>query len=1017
METLPRDTKGPSGEREEDDGGWSTVQRKGSRQSNTGGHGEPVTSFYVSNLPNGANKAKIRLSFIQFGKVVDVYIGGKRDRSGSIFAFVRFANVGDVKALELEMSKVRYEHCIIRVNIAKYHKQSGNAQFKTARPAPPPINRQAPPNRIPINRVGQQAYTHRTYANAVTGSRHQQRAIETGITEIKPATHSKDWENCVMVGEPISLQHTADLPTLLPLDGNPCGKLYYIGGLNVLIKFTNNATAKSFYNNEHNWNRWFKWLKMGFNDDLPQERLAWVTVFGLPVRFRSVENYEHIASRFGKVIQSEIHDWTQYDLSDGNICINTKQNTIINEEIKVVFNNNIYRIGVVEFDRDWKPYDHIPNNPLDSDDDEEDDEDANNENHDEGFEDADEEIEDSFDSDSDDNNRKKEEPEDDEMIEESDEDESPTSESIPETLMDADDPGNQNPKLIAEVDSSPITIETAPIEVNDTETRSRLPQPTVTIDSPCNPNASTFEPTKCSGPASIPLPDGDEWPKTPNASPKQTHADIQHPPEFGKGSLFDKRRRYTKLGCSFKLAQSLQPISYPWEINVNHRPPATAPQFGNFDLNHPAQSTASSGCSKSEESESSGEYSSLLKIGNSIGFQLLENDPVAIEIGYGFPMNCLSLNIRGCGESHKIEWLQRIKNTQKPDVICLQETRVADSSTINFKQAWGNDQFDMEFVNPTGRSGGIITLWDPYLFSKSNTISSRNYIVITGNWKGIPNQITIANVYGPQSRQDKKKIWFELLEIKRNTPGIWIALGDFNAVRYANERINSTFCRRIAKDFNDFILKARLQEFNTGGSKFTYMCDYGLKLSKLDRILVCSNFILQQPLSTVLVLDREYSDHSPIILKPSNYDFGLPSFRFFNSWLLKYSFNEEFLAAWNSFKGFGSPNMFLKSKLKFVKNRIRNWKKADSIEESKILKSTKSKILEIEKDAESRNLSEAEISERRECKNKISELDRMAKLDLQQKAKINGLPTVMKTQPSFTAWSKAKTEKTDYTDC
>lgn len=101
-------------------------------------------------------------------------------------------------------------------------------------------------------------------------------------------------------------------------------------------------------------------------------------------------------------------------------------------------------------------------------------------------------------------------------------------------------------------------------------------------------------------------------------------------------------------------------------------------------------------------------------------------------------------------------------------------------------------------------------------------------------------------------------------------------------------------CRRMAKDFNEFIAKSRLMECNTGGYKFTYMCDDGLRLSKLDRILVYSNFITMQPMSTVDVLDREYSYHAPIVLKPSCQDFGPPSFRFFNSWLLRDGFNEEF---------------------------------------------------------------------------------------------------------------------------
>lgn len=84
-----------------------------------------------------------------------------------------------------------------------------------------------------------------------------------------------------------------------------------------------------------------------------------------------------------------------------------------------------------------------------------------------------------------------------------------------------------------------------------------------------------------------------------------------------------------------------------------------------------------------------------------------------------------------------------------------------------------------------------------------------------------------------------------------------------------------------------------------GGMKFTYLRDDGIKLSKSDRSLVCSNFINSQLLSFVTDFPREHYDRSPLILKPSNVDFG--PFRFFNSWLLRDDFIKTFYNAWDSF--------------------------------------------------------------------------------------------------------------------
>ncbi|KAI3738596.1 hypothetical protein L2E82_28633 [Cichorium intybus] len=111
-----------------------------------------------------------------------------------------------------------------------------------------------------------------------------------------------------MVGETLSTQHIADLPTILPIDGNPAGKVYYIGGMNVIRKFTSSKSAAAFYENENNWNRWFKWLKMGFNDEMVQERITWIRILSLPICFRSMEVFAKLVWYSDDETNSTSHD-------------------------------------------------------------------------------------------------------------------------------------------------------------------------------------------------------------------------------------------------------------------------------------------------------------------------------------------------------------------------------------------------------------------------------------------------------------------------------------------------------------------------------------------------------------------------------------------------------------------------------------------------------------------------------------------------------------------------------------
>ena len=119
-------------------------------------------------------------------------------------------------------------------------------------------------------------------------------------------------------------------------------------------------------------------------------------------------------------------------------------------------------------------------------------------------------------------------------------------------------------------------------------------------------------------------------------------------------------------------------------------------------------------------------------------------------------MNVMSLNIRGVSESHKIDWIRDLKSKNKIDFIGIQETHASVASTIDVGGCWGSNSFDYEAVDSTGKSGGLLSIWKPEVFSKSNSFSSRHFLAITGHWKGFEDLITFVNVYAPQSISTKE---------------------------------------------------------------------------------------------------------------------------------------------------------------------------------------------------------------------------------------------------------------------
>ena len=213
-------------------------------------------------------------------------------------------------------------------------------------------------------------------------------------------------------------------------------------------------------------------------------------------------------------------------------------------------------------------------------------------------------------------------------------------------------------------------------------------------------------------------------------------------------------------------------------------------------------------------------------------------------------------------------------------------------------------------------------------------------------------------------------------------------MGDFNVVRRSDERFNSIFCARSARDFNHFIHENGLIDMRMGGHRFTYFRNGDLKMSKLDRFLVCPKFVDLVPSATVTALPREISDHCPILLSSSWCDFGPPPFKMFNSWLSREGFEKVFSKAWNDFVGYGTPDLYLNAKLKHIKEALRAWRRTDYSKEEAKLKRLKDEVHKLDMDAENRVLSAEEIETRRVGYKDIIEMEKMVVMDARQKSKI-----------------------------
>ncbi|GKA49501.1 RNA-directed DNA polymerase, eukaryota [Tanacetum coccineum] len=256
-------------------------------------------------------------------------------------------------------------------------------------------------------------------------------------------------------------------------------------------------------------------------------------------------------------------------------------------------------------------------------------------------------------------------------------------------------------------------------------------------------------------------------------------------------------------------------------------------------------------------------------------------------------MNFMSLNIQGLTQKAKKDWVKELCMYNKVNVLSLQETKMETIESISIKMCWGNFAFDFVYSASVGNSGVILCVWDPRCFHKSNATISDYFIMIRGVWVPNGKNLLIISVYAPQELSEKKMLWDYLTLVIANWKGGVVMMGDFNEVHKKEERFGSNFNVQRADAFNFFISNAGLEEVPSGGYSFTWCHKSASKMSKLDRFLISKNLMNTYPNISAITLDRYLSDHRPILLRESKFDYGPILWKLFLSDYFNYWFDVE----------------------------------------------------------------------------------------------------------------------------
>jgi exonuclease III len=143
----------------------------------------------------------------------------------------------------------------------------------------------------------------------------------------------------------------------------------------------------------------------------------------------------------------------------------------------------------------------------------------------------------------------------------------------------------------------------------------------------------------------------------------------------------------------------------------------------------------------------------------------------------------LSWNVRGLNCPAKKEDVKQTISLFRPDLICVQETKLSQVENVTVTACFGSDyENNYVYLPADGTRGGIVLAAKSSTMLISNPLRTNHTISadILDQRRNL--SWTVTGVYGPQGELDKKMFIRELRNVKHTAKEKWLILGDFNLI-------------------------------------------------------------------------------------------------------------------------------------------------------------------------------------------------------------------------------------------
>ncbi|GKB58783.1 RNA-directed DNA polymerase, eukaryota, nucleotide-binding alpha-beta plait domain protein [Tanacetum coccineum] len=290
-------------------------------------------SVFITNFPNQFSARDLWNVCLAYGIVIDVYIPFKKSKAGKKFAFVRFIKVEILDRLIENLCTIWIGRFKLHANKVRFERDPKSNTVKHPNTSQHLINSQ-PRQNVSTNAMP-------SFATVLSNGAGKPNA--NGLPTIvidDSCIMDHDFSRSLM-GKIKNINALTNLYFILAKEGFDKVKLSYLGGYWVLIEM-DSVDAKEKIIKHVGVGSWFMELVQASNSFVCEERLAWVTIEGLPVKAMTRNTFAKILFSWGDLVDIADSD------NDSLSCIRVNEARGAKDTLGILFWGVMHkRFGVI----------------------------------------------------------------------------------------------------------------------------------------------------------------------------------------------------------------------------------------------------------------------------------------------------------------------------------------------------------------------------------------------------------------------------------------------------------------------------------------------------------------------------------------------------------------------------------------------------------------------------------------------------------------------------------------------